>query len=78
MSDQLPDRFALTVRDEAMAPRFRPGHLVEFDRTRQAEPGDVVLLADGDGNAYIREHMTGASDAEDFDILAVAVGHTWG
>lgn len=78
MFDQLPDRFALTIRDEAMAPRFRPGHLVEFDRTRQAEQGDVVLLVDGSENVYMREHMTGASDAEDFDILAVAVGHTWG
>lgn len=55
--DRLPDRFSLVVRDEAMAPQFKPGHTVEFNSTRQAKPGDVVLLVDADHNAYIRDYV---------------------
>ena len=54
---QMPERFALVIRDEAMAPQFKPGHTVEFDSTRQAKPGDVVLRVDADGHAYLRDYV---------------------
>ena len=57
---ELPPRFALQVKDRAMEGReargLRPGDLAHFATGRQPEPGEVVLVADRDGNLYIRTY----------------------
>lgn len=57
----LPDRFVLIVRDDAMAvPGQRgmaAGTRATFQRADEAQPGDDVLLADSDGNLYIRTYQ---------------------
>ena len=61
MTEPLPQRFRLVVRDDAMQlddpPSMRPGDFADFERADGAKPGEVVLLADGDGNVYIRRYL---------------------
>lgn len=61
VSEPLPLRFRLAVRDDAMQlddpPSMRPGDHADFERSGNARPGEVVLLADGDGNVYIRRYL---------------------
>lgn len=53
---KLPKHFELQVRDEAMSPLLRLGNFAEFTTARAPRPGDVVLLTDRDGEAFIREY----------------------
>jgi SOS-response transcriptional repressor LexA len=43
--------YAVRIRDDSMAPRFKAGELIYVDPTRPAKPGDdiVVRLKDGEG-----------------------------
>lgn len=58
VSAELPERFSLQVLDDAMAlsdpPSMRPGDIAIFSPANAARPGQVVLVADANGNAYIR------------------------
>lgn len=73
LSSPLPIRFSLLVRDGAMAPQFRPGHIVTLDSQRPARPGDVVLLADAHGNPYLRDY----NERQPGHWLATARGPGW-
>jgi hypothetical protein len=55
MSSPLPARFQLVIRDAAMPP-MQPGHRAIFVPATQAQPGQVVLVVDSAGDAYIREY----------------------
>lgn len=61
LSSPLPDQFVLTVRDDAMVltdpPSMMPGDLAIFAKCDTATPGQVVLLADSEGNVYIRRYL---------------------
>lgn len=52
----LPMVFKVEVPDQAMAPRFKKGSLVEFTRDVRPAPGDGVLVRDSFGQAYFREY----------------------
>lgn len=54
LNSPLPDRFALRLPDDAMAPRAPAGTLVRFLRTHEARQGDGVLVRDAAGNLYFR------------------------
>lgn len=60
LSEVLPPRFRLTLRDDAMAlsdpPSMRRGDWAEFVPAESAEPNQVVLLADRHGNTYVRRY----------------------
>lgn len=61
LSVPLPQRFVLVIRDDSMAvPGQRgmsPGDRATFHRSETARPGDDVLLADAEGNLYIRTYQ---------------------
>lgn len=50
----LPETFWLTVEDDAMAPRVKPGRRVCFDRRATPRAGDGVLVADAEGTHQFR------------------------
>ncbi len=55
---ELPRVFAVEAPDDAMAPIFRRGMHVEFDREREPRSGeDIVLLHDERGDWYIRNYV---------------------
>jgi hypothetical protein len=66
MKTDLPRAFTLVARDDAMAPLLAKGHKARFSTERVAErtdlPGRKVLVADRDGNAYIREYRLRRGD----------------
>lgn len=89
----VPDRFALVIRDEAIA-NMAPGHKAIFSASRIPRAGEVVLLMDRDDVPYIRRyqvrrpgHWLAVADGAGFApldsqtdglrLLAVLVGHTW-
>ena len=53
MSEPLPARFRLVVRDDAMPP-MRPGHFAHFVPASAPRPNQVFLWASDDGSAVIR------------------------
>ena len=61
LSNPLPARFRVRVPDNAMAlddpPSMRTGDWADFVPTNSAQPNQVVLLRDKDGNVYIRRYM---------------------
>jgi transcriptional regulator with XRE-family HTH domain len=57
--DELPNEFLVAIPDESLAPRLRAGHVVRFDRTIDARPGDCVLVADSRGDLYVRFFRAG-------------------
>lgn len=44
------------VPDDSMAPTLVPGDAVQVEPGETAQPGDVVLVKDGNGRHYIREY----------------------
>lgn len=55
-SDQLPAEFETELPDNAMAPEAPRGTRCIFVTDTTPEPGDWVLLRDGDGALYCREY----------------------
>jgi hypothetical protein len=51
---ELPERFVLPLRDEALAPAYAAGTKGIFSTTAEAKPNKIVLVADVDGNHYVR------------------------
>lgn len=88
--EQLPVEFHVVLPNDAMAPRAPAGVKVKFNRSREPQPGDAVLVAGPDGEPYFREyrlrvggweaHATNPaypslqSDAHQLQVLAVFVG----
>ena len=66
MKIDLPRAFTLVARDDALAPLLAKGHKARFSTEGVAErtdlPGRRVLVADRDGNAYIREYRLRRGD----------------
>jgi transcriptional regulator with XRE-family HTH domain len=62
MARELPETFALAVKDDAMAPLLNVGNVARFSTSRAATPGKRVLVADRDGHAYIREYRVRRGD----------------
>lgn len=54
-ADTLPGEFFVLLQDDAMAPKAGKGAKVQFDRGRQPEPGDAVLVKDRAGQVHFRE-----------------------
>ena len=50
----LPKEFFVAAPDDAMSPRVKAGKLLRFATSVEPSPGDGVLIADRDGNAYFR------------------------
>jgi len=50
----LPDRFAVRLPDDAMAPRAPAGTVIRFRKTTEAKQGDGVLVRDGNGDMFFR------------------------
>jgi SOS-response transcriptional repressor LexA len=46
----------VALPDDAMAPRAPAGTLVKFDSTRQANPGDGILVVASTGQIAFREY----------------------
>lgn len=61
LATPLPARFRVRVPDDAMVlddpPSMRTGDWAEFVPATGAQPNQVVLLRDRDGNVYIRRYM---------------------
>lgn len=56
ITDELPKEFTLPVRDDAMTPRLVRGGLAHCSTAAKHGPRDLVLIADSDGELYIREY----------------------
>lgn len=56
MSVQLGSEFQTVMPDNSMAPEVPRGARILFVTGIEPEPGDFVLVADGDGNHYLREY----------------------
>lgn len=61
-TDDLPDVFWLTMKDNAMAPRAGTGKRICFSRKLQARAGDGVLVRDRTGELYFREMRLATAD----------------
>lgn len=59
----LPATFLVAMPDDSMTPRVRAGKRLVLDSTQAPSPGDGVLVADRDGNAYLRTYRKGRSGA---------------
>jgi transcriptional regulator with XRE-family HTH domain len=59
MDGPLPEAFALTLRDDALAPDYPKGCVMRFEKSRAPEAGRPVLITDADGEAYIRVYVVG-------------------
>ncbi len=55
-AQDLPAEFHAVLPDDAMAPRAAAGVKVKFNRMRQPQPGDAVLVVGPDGEPYFREY----------------------
>jgi hypothetical protein len=55
-ADTLPGEFFVLLQDDAMAPKAGKGAKVQFDRGRQPEPGDALLVRDRAGRVHFREY----------------------
>ncbi len=60
MTADLSGRFALLLRDDALAPEYPAGTCIRFDATRQPRPGWPVLVKDSAGAFYCRDYIQGA------------------
>lgn len=68
----LPDKFALTMRDGSMAPGLARGTEVVFQKTDDAEPGQIVLIRASSGY-HVRELRMQADGSK----LAAAFSSAW-
>lgn len=50
--------FGYTIKSSLMRPRFYEGDIVIVERTKDVKTGDIVLVAIGSDNAYVRELTT--------------------
>lgn len=51
---EIPELFMLALRDQSLGDELPKGTRLIWQRSRNAEPGDVVLVRDGDGEVYAR------------------------
>ncbi len=56
MQTDLPQVYAVLMPDESMLPWLRPGDTVRFARGKTPAAGDLVLVADAAGGAYVRTY----------------------
>lgn len=61
MNADLSGRFALVLRDDALAPEYPAGTSIRFDAARTPRPGWPVLVKDGSGAYFVRDYIEGAS-----------------
>lgn len=60
MNADLSGRFALVLRDDALAPEYPAGTTIRFDATRQPRPGWPVLVKDASGSFFVRDYIEGS------------------
>jgi transcriptional regulator with XRE-family HTH domain len=60
MTADLSGRFALVLRDDALAPEYPAGTSIRFDSKRAPRPGWPVLVKDAAGAFYVRDYIEGA------------------
>ncbi len=54
-TQHLPRTFyAVRVRDTTMSPAFEPGYMLQVDPSREAKPGDTVVIHTADGRALLK------------------------
>jgi SOS-response transcriptional repressor LexA len=73
-SGKVDDAFAVTVRDESMAPTYQLGDEVVARRSLYPQEGDIVVYALTDGPAVLRKyHVRGhaRSGEEVYDLVAI-------
>lgn len=63
VTTELPYRFEVVMPDESMAPWLQAGDAVRFRRDAAPAPGDVVLVVDAQGRAYVRHYRPRSSSA---------------
>lgn len=61
MTADLSGRFALVLRDDALAPEYPAGTSIRFDSKRAPRPGWPVLVKDAVGAFYVRDYIEGAA-----------------
>ena len=58
-AEDLPERFELTMPDDALAPNIVRGTDLIFERSRKPGIGDGVLVQDKSGRCYVRQYAEG-------------------